>query len=598
MLILKTNDETFRLAEPLQASNTRRFVWGLLLLVCLLPLLNSIGTRDTWASMENVTLASSCDTFLEMHGWHDIEKNEQAWFVPSLNGGPRYNKPPLAVWINLLAWSDLTPATTNPRQLMTRARIASVLVGMLMLVSIYWLGLSIGNIHTGLLGALFVGTTILFQKQARLSSYDIYLASFATFSVASAWWAVGPHRPDRLFSKLRYFSGWILSGIGLSAAIMSKGPLAYALVLLPVTFCIIMHRHQLKRNLAGLLLTLALGTALAFPWYNHIETLYQGLSASASTEYVAQRAQKQPFYYYIGIIGLVWPWTIIFFGTLFQPWGLAKNSRRKQMLYAWGWMALILLMFSIPGAKQQRYILPILPAIGLMFGNFWVDHQRISDASRQDKDLNLVRIPHWIMLAIASIAVSLLILGQQWFIDQGYEQWAILGSVGTSLVLFWLLLCLDIVYLGFKSHMKNEHIKAGYLSATWALLFTTMLLHAYALGPKQYHPVYNEAQRFTQLVQSAPVRFLRIRDHHDDINEEFAFFSMRRIPSIKSEQLDAFLNTSEYSISQPRYIMLLDNDLMADKLKALGLKQRMVFNQDYHDNYKMTSYLWELPPVQ
>lgn len=595
---MKTNDETFRLAESLQGSNTRQFLWGLLLLTCLLPLLCSIGTRDTWASMENITLASSCDTFLEMHGWHDITQNEQAWYVPSFNGTPRYIKPPLVVWINLLAWSDLTPATTHPRELMFRARIASVMVGLLMLVSIYWLGLSIGNIHTGLLGALFVGTTILFQKQTRISSYDIYLTSFATFSVASAWWAIGPHRPDRHFSKRRYLIGWILSGIGLGAAIMSKGPLAYPLAILPIAFCMIMHRHQLKRNLAGLLLTFAIGTALAFPWYYHIEMLYQGLSTSASTEYIAKRAQGQPVYYYIGIIGLIWPWTIIFFGTLFQPWGLAQKNRRKQMLYVWGWMALILLMFSIPGAKQQRYILPVLPAMGLMLGSFWVDHQRITDAGHQDKGLNLVRIPHWIMLGGASFVVSVLILGRAWFIDQGYEQLAILGSVETPLVLLWLLLCFDIVYLGLKSHMKNEHLKAGYLSATWALLFTAMLLHAYALGPKQHHPVYNEAQRFNQIVQSSPVRFLHIRDHHDDINEEFAFFSMRRIHSINDQQLKTFLNTSEYPTSQPRYVILLDNDLMADKLTALGLQKRLVFNQDYHDNNKMTTYLWQLPPVQ
>ncbi|MBV1928818.1 MAG: hypothetical protein KUG81_04835 [Gammaproteobacteria bacterium] len=545
--------------------------------------------------MENITLASSCDTFLEMHGSHDLPQNKNAWIVPTFNGGPRYNKPPLAIWVNLLAWSDLTPATTNPRQLMTRARIASVMVGFLMIASIYWLGLSVGNIHTGLLSALFVSTTILFQKQARLSSYDIYLASFATFSVAAAWWSIGPHRPDRVFTKLRFVMGWILCGMGLGAAIMSKGPLAYPLMILPVAYGIILHRHQLKRNLGGMILALAIGTALAFPWYYHIETLYQGLSGSMSSEFTAKRTVGQPVYYYLCIIGLIWPWTVIFFGSLFQPWGLAQKNRRKQMLYAWGWMALILLMFSIPGAKQQRYILPILPAFGLLFGAFWVDHQRITDSGHQDKDLNFVRLPHWIMLGGASIAATIAILAQPLLIEHGYEQYAILGSVKTSLVLFWLVLCLDIVYLGFKSHMKNQHIKAGYLSATWALLFTIMLLHAYALGPKQHHPVYNEAAKFNQIVQGAPVRFLHVQDHHDDINEEFAFFSMRRFPIITVEQLQAFVESSQYPSDKPRYVMLLDNDLMSEKLTAMGLRQRLVFNQDYHSNYKMTTYLWQIP---
>lgn len=594
---MKTADVPFRLADAVMPSSQPRWGWIAMLLLCAIPLLTSLGTRDTWHTMENVTLASSTETFLAQRGWHDIPQRDDAWVVPTWRGKPRLNKPPLAVWLNLLAWSDLNPGDTNPRQLMYRARIVSVVIGLIMLASIYWLGLSLGNAHTGLLGALFVGTTLLFQRQARLASYDIHLASFVTFAVASAWWAIGPHRPQRAFTMARFLAGWLLCGVGLGAAIMSKGPLAYPLLLLPAIWCIVLHRHDWKRNTLGLLIGVVFGTLLAFPWYYHILVNFKQASKNMAGEYAAQRDQFQNPLYYVGLLGLIWPWTVIFFGALFQPWGLAKESRRRQMLYAWGWMALIFILFSIPMAKQQRYILPILPAVGLMFGAFWVDHQRITNAGQVDKGLNWLRIPHWTMLAGAPIAVAGLILAHDQLIAHGHANQIPFGKVSGGMLSFWVILCSGITYLGIKSHWRNEHLRAGYLNAAWALVFTSMILHAYSIGPDRIHPVYNEALRFNQAVGSAPVRFLHVKARHDELNEEFVFFSMRIIDSIDAGDLGAFLHDDAYRADEPRYVMVLDNEMAADTLKQAGLKEVLVFKQDYHEEEPMITHLWQyLPP--
>ena len=356
-----------------------------------------------------------------------------------------------------------------------------------------------------------------------------------------------------------------------------------------------MHRKNWLPNLGGLLIALVIGTALAFPWYYYILTHFKGIASGLTTEYSARRQEFQKIYYYVGLLGLIWPWTIIFFGALFQPWGLAQKSRRKQMLYAWGWMALIFIMFSIPAAKQQRYILPILPAIGLMFGAFWVDHQRISDAGKQDKGLNWVRIPHWVMLGGAPFCIAAMSLGYHWLIKHGDQNMAVFGPVHPALMIGWVVLCSGITYLGIKSHWQNQHLKAGYLNAIWALVFTSMILHCYSIGYNQHHPVYKEAMKFNQVVQTSPVRFLHALDHHDQINEEFAFFTMRIIPPINSEDLQTYLTDPKYPSDETRFVMVLDNKEASGRLKKAGLSEVMVFNQDYHKN-KMTTHLWAYNP--
>lgn len=592
---MKTADETFRLADPVMPTQHPGPLWVLMLFVCAIPLLVSLGDRDTWHTMENVTLASSTETFLAQHGWHDIPQHDDAWYIPTWRGKPRLNKPPLAVWLNLLAWKDLTPDKTEPRQLMTRARYVSVILALLMIGSIYWLGLSVGNVHTGLLAAVFAGTTLLLQRQARLASYDIHLSAFVTFAVASAWWAIGPHRPDRIFKLWRYLLGWILCGIGLGAAIMSKGPLAYPLLLLPVIWCIALNRHKWQRNAGGLLIGLLVGTALAFPWYYHILTTYKGTAGGLTHEYAAARPEFQPVWYYVGLLGLIFPWTVLFFGALFQPWGLAIGSRRRQMLYAWGWMALIFVFFSIPAAKQQRYILPIFPALGLMFGAFWVDHQRITDAGKEDKGLNWIRIPHYVILAITPFVIAALSLGYDYLVKTGKTDWAAFGKVHPAFLILWLLLCTGITFLCITNHFRNEHLKAGYLNAAWAIVFTSMILHLYSYGYNMYHPVYDEAMNFRQVVHGAPVRFLHMKDRHDELNEEFVFFSMRIIDSIDTDELQAFLTDSKYH-NVSRFVMVLDNDMASDVLKKAGLKEVLVFNQDYHEEEPMKTHLWEYKP--
>lgn len=74
--------------------------------------------------MAKIALASSQEALARNSGHTDVLTESRkpvtettlphdawAWLVPSWNGRARVNKPPLLVWINLLAWSGLDPAT-------------------------------------------------------------------------------------------------------------------------------------------------------------------------------------------------------------------------------------------------------------------------------------------------------------------------------------------------------------------------------------------------------------------------------------------------------------------------------------------------------
>src|SRR4051794_31430667 len=106
-------------------SSPRRLTLTLLLLVLLAslpPLLIDLGERDCTQTMEMLSLLSSQETWLRQQGWVDIPRDPNAWLMPTKMGEPRYVKPPMVVWLNMLAATGLRPETSTADAFMLRAR--------------------------------------------------------------------------------------------------------------------------------------------------------------------------------------------------------------------------------------------------------------------------------------------------------------------------------------------------------------------------------------------------------------------------------------------------------------------------------------------
>ena len=89
-----------------------------LLLLCVPLVWGGLGAPDCEFHMEVMALASS------QEAWLSQQSDSRAWLIPSWNGAPRVNKPPLLVWINLLAWRGLPPGA-SVETLVQRARQAA-----------------------------------------------------------------------------------------------------------------------------------------------------------------------------------------------------------------------------------------------------------------------------------------------------------------------------------------------------------------------------------------------------------------------------------------------------------------------------------------
>jgi 4-amino-4-deoxy-L-arabinose transferase-like glycosyltransferase len=461
----------------------------LLALVALPPLFVGLGAGDSDYHMEVRALQSAQETWLRQ------SLDPLAWLMPTWNGEPRINKPPLAVWIDLLAWSDLPPSARID-QLIWRARAAAAALASLLVLAVYLTGRRLRDDAFGGLAAAATATTLFFLRQARLASYDTYFMALAGIAVCGGLCALIP-RADGERAGIR---GWTVFGLALGLAVLAKGPLAWLLAGAPVVLLAAWSTGR-KRLLAGAGAGLLLSVAVAAPWYAYLLHQVPGAAAKLWTEYEAGRPEGQPFWYYAGLLALVAPW------CLWLPAGLWCAARRgaaarpwadRAVLFCFVWIFVVL---SIPAAKQQRYLAVILPVAGWLIALGWNGVSARALAHTQGA-----------LMGAASLVTGLIGVLQPWALSRGLldrrELEGVPGYVWAAAGLLLLVLSVSAWHL----LLRNRREAAGWLTAAWMAGASVLLLPAYERSHHGRYAHRADAERVAALTSGRPFYHLADRD--------------------------------------------------------------------------------------
>mgnify|MGYP006266913827 CR=1 FL=1 len=568
-------------AEP---AGWRDAAWlCVILLACLPPLWSGLGELDTTHTMENLAVFSSQETWLRLHGWHDIEAEPGAWAMPSRNGEPRLRKPPGVVWANLLAWTGLAPgdAAATPDALLHRARLVSVGMGLLLIAGVYGVGRGLGDRTTAALAAVIAGTMILTQKQARYASYDIYMAAWLAVAVGVAPLRrlLGEATRDAWADALR----WLAAGLALGVAWMCKGPLAVGLFVLALAGIALAGRSVRggRRGAVGLLIALTAACVVALPWYVWAEVNDDLLGAMfREAKHVQQRSS--PPWFYAGLLGLVFPWTVWLIGGLFLPWLRLGGARRRQALAAWFWFALVLVAFSLASAKQQRYILPIVPAAAVLIAQLWRWHAELASAGEEDPGGGALRWPHAVVLLGGAVAFAPFVLMQKQLVAWGVFEHPEVGSMHAAwavLVSLGMLLCGGLT--AWWTLGKNpKPLAAAGATAAWMVVFSTAWWGVYAHAPDAVHPVRRPAMELAERTADAPVRGFITDDLDEGINEELLFYSQRIMPEVNGAGVRNF-TLRLLQTGRTGYVVAPVGEPRASILRELRYTPVKTFREDY-----------------
>jgi 4-amino-4-deoxy-L-arabinose transferase-like glycosyltransferase len=384
------------------------------------------------------------------------------YLVPHLNGLVYSEKPPFFFWLAAGLWKAGLGYNAT--------RIVSVIAVFGTLSLIYLLGRHLMNRRAGLLGAAVALTTVFLIEFSQEGALDPLLMFLETGALTAGLLAFNDRGRRQKFL-------WIGCYIFMGLATLTKGPVGIitpGLILL--AFGLLNHRKIRAGGVNHIWGTLALVLVIA-GWI--VPAVIQGGQEYAHTILIKQNfgravgswSHRNPVYYYLNEL----PWRL-FPWSLFLPTALVagilawKRSGEDTPLLAMLWVVIPVIFFSLMSGKRGRYILPVVPGLGLLCAWYF--------AGRKNWSERYPKIDRWLFRA-------------------GF---ALLGLAALGLMITLLIVYFDLPLL----HLSQEdQVVIGELiltQLTWGYLLAVLVMLAIPVGTALAGLLSNDDKVFGKLV--------------------------------------------------------------------------------------------------
>jgi 4-amino-4-deoxy-L-arabinose transferase-like glycosyltransferase len=316
------------------------------------------------------------------------------FLVPHLNGAPYSDKPPLLFWLFHLGWALGGVSETWPRLIGPLFALASAFL-LIPMARRLWpdrpvAGWAATLALPGTLGWTIYGSFVLFDM---LLTVGVLVALIGVLDV---W-------------RGRGLRGWLLCGVGLGWALLSKGPVALLHVLpVPLLAPLWMREGRPARWgawYAGVGLAFLVGVTMVLAWA--VPAGLAGGQAYRDAIFLRQTADRmvsgaahgRPVWWYLPVIPLLLlPWVL-----WPAAWRAVASTRRLttessvRLCLTWG--TVVLIAFALISGKQAHYLLPAVPVLALLWDRGW--------AAVRDEGRGLSLLLPASFLAVTGIAAGL-----------------------------------------------------------------------------------------------------------------------------------------------------------------------------------------------
>lgn len=296
------------------------------------------------------------------------------WIVPRLSGEVYVDKPPLFIWLIALPLKFLERV---PEWVSHLPNLVASALSLLMCYGILRFQqtgryrdnaakpVPVTGMATGAsCGVLVLATMWEFAEQARGERLDPVFAVLLTGAYVSFF-----------FAERRVAAGWGATtmigacGAALGLAIMVKGPVALVLfITVALPYSIWSKRERRRSILPAVFCGLSALTVVALPWpVLFVERLgYDRAVSLIANADIATR--DEPWTYYFGALPVALaPWCLLVPALI--GWLLAQRPWRVDPLirFAVCWITGPMLALQASPIRNSRYLLPVLPAIAILF---------------------------------------------------------------------------------------------------------------------------------------------------------------------------------------------------------------------------------------
>jgi 4-amino-4-deoxy-L-arabinose transferase-like glycosyltransferase len=389
------------------------------------------------------------------------------WAVPTLNGLPYLEKPPLFIWL-ITAATSLSSSIELPPRLVTASAALLLVLGMVRFSVLLHVG------KRGFAAAFILITTLGIDIMSRVAMPDMILTAFFSLGCLSVKAALQTNS----LSRLRLGAGL------LGAASLIKGALPlmlFGLIVIAYYYLEPTRRSDIRRLARDPFAILLMFLPLCL-WLIAIEIRLPGAANHVIVNEHIQRflGLREPHDYYAGSPLYYVPRLFLFFfpwaGVLLFGWlGKFRNvSSDKQQIRRFLWLCVWIPFgfFTLSAAKANYYILLCLPAMALLTADY------LPDLLRERRRFYLamsVIMPVMLLMAIWAFRI--------WAIRTGRTEAVISlrdgsGSLTIAVLLMLSLIVLLLITMGWR---RQAILCLGGLLVPVSLQFDHLVARAEAI---------------------------------------------------------------------------------------------------------------------
>lgn len=363
--------------------------------------------RPATIALVGVLIGGSCFLGLARGLWTPDEPREAGisremyadpGVIPTLNGQPFIEKPPLYYWATALSFR----VAGGPSA--AAARAVSGFAGLLTLaVFCLWVSRAC-SIDTAAVSTVLLSTCVAFVTSVHWVRIDALLLLFCTMAIWSAWERIG-RSGGPAFLALFY--------AGLVLALWTKGLIGPVLCVAGLmTYAAISRSVRVLAPLRPIAGALVLGMAVAalaaaiaatggatalrtWFWVNHVERFVHPVATG----------HEAPFAYYAWTLPTaIAPWVVPFLALFHLKAPLWRRDRADAALLRFAAAMTVgpLVVLSLASSKREVYLLPLLPPLAVLMASATLD--RIEAERSGPRNGRWARAGDWLQAAILATA--------------------------------------------------------------------------------------------------------------------------------------------------------------------------------------------------
>ncbi len=285
------------------------------------------------------------------------------WLLTTINGEPRYQKPPLPTWLTAL--SAIIFGIKSVWALRLPAAITTLF---LVLFSYKFAQKLTSEKLYAFISSLIMATSFYIVASARDGQWDIYTHGFMVICIYLLY---------LFFTEDKHkYQNALLAGLFFGCSFLSKGPVSLYGLLLPflVAFGIVYKYKNFKSRWLPLIGFLAVAFIVSSWWHWYtikFDPAAAEITKNETTNWISY--ETKPFYYYWSFFTQSGVWTIPAFIALLYPYLKNKVLNKKAYLFTFLWTMISVILLSLIPEKKSRYLLPVLIPMALNTG-FYIEY--------------------------------------------------------------------------------------------------------------------------------------------------------------------------------------------------------------------------------